>query len=472
MDDFGKEKQLLYIFMLLSNENLYFKCHEDINPDFFDPSFKKVLKFIKKYVDKYHKLPPESLITAETDFDFSGKPSQLELIELEEWFLEDFETFLKKQATTKVILESVEKINERNFDLIEKDLKKALTISLDKNLGTNYWEKPDERLTKLKNREGIVSTGWKTIDKKLFGGFGRGQINIFAGNSGMGKSLFLQNLAFNFLIQKLNVIYITLELSEELVCLRMDSIISNMGTKYVINNIEEISKSLIKKKNMYGDLQVKYMSPGTNSNQILSYIREYTIRKNYKPDVLIIDYLDLMHPNDKKFNKSDLFIKDKYVTEELRSITVDQNLICVTASQLNRSAVDEDLHSMSHIAGGISKINTADNVMTIYTNPAMRESGKYRIQFIKTRSSSGVGSFVELKFDPVSLRITDLEDENEEENNEKESKTTKKSKIKNITNKIKEKNINNDKGVEKENLDKLKLNYEKFLLIGNELTKL
>jgi hypothetical protein len=120
-----------------------------------------------------------------------------------------------------------------------------------------------------------------------------------------------------------------------------------------------------------------------------------------------------MMPISGKVSPSDLFIKDKYVSEELRNLAVELNILLVTASQLNRGAVEEIEFDHSHIAGGISKIQTADNVVGIFTSNAMRERGRYQIQFMKTRSSSGVGSKVDLKFNPETLRIEDLDDEEE-----------------------------------------------------------
>ena len=97
----------------------------------------------------------------------------------------------------------------------------------------------------------------------------------------------------------------------------------------------------------------------------------------------------------------------------MRNLAVELNILLVTASQLNRGAVEEIEFDHSHIAGGISKIQTADNVVGIFTSNAMRERGRYQIQFMKTRSSSGVGSKVDLKFSPETLRIEDLEEDEE-----------------------------------------------------------
>ena len=108
-----------------------------------------------------------------------------------------------------------------------------------------------------------------------------------------------------------------------------------------------------------------------------------------------------------------LFVKDKYVSEELRNLAMELNCIFVTASQLNRSSVEEIEFDHSHISGGISKINTADNLIGIFTSRAMRERGRYQIQLMKTRSSSGVGQKIDLEFDVDSLRIRDLGDEDE-----------------------------------------------------------
>jgi hypothetical protein len=106
-----------------------------------------------------------------------------------------------------------------------------------------------------------------------------------------------------------------------------------------------------------------------------------------------------------------LFIKDKYVSEELRNLSKELNVLLVTASQLNRSAVEEIEFDHSHISGGISKINTADNVFGIFTSRSMRERGQYQIQLMKTRSSSGVGTKIDLDFNVETLRITDSGDD-------------------------------------------------------------
>jgi hypothetical protein len=102
-----------------------------------------------------------------------------------------------------------------------------------------------------------------------------------------------------------------------------------------------------------------------------------------------------------------LFVKDKYVSEELRNLAKELDILMITASQLNRGAVEEIEFDHSHIAGGLSKINTVDNVFGIFTSRAMREHGKYQLQLMKTRSSSGVGMKVDLDFDVDTLRITD-----------------------------------------------------------------
>jgi hypothetical protein len=144
-------------------------------------------------------------------------------------------------------------------------------------------------------------------------------------------------------------------------------------------------------------------------------LKEYEIKTGKKIDVLLIDYLDLMHQIGTKISAENLFVKDKYVSEELRNLAMELNTIFVTASQLNRSAVEEIEFDHSMISGGISKINTADNLIGIFTSRAMRERGRYQIQLMKTRSSSGVGMKVDLDFNVDSLRITDLGEDDQDQ---------------------------------------------------------
>jgi hypothetical protein len=207
---------------------------------------------------------------------------------------------------------------------------------------------------------------------------------------------------------------LTFELSEGLVAMRLDSMMTGITTREIFKQIDEVELKVKMIGKKAGNLQVKYMPSGKNCNDIRAYLKEYQVKKGVKPDVILIDYLDLMMPLSVKVSPSDLFVKDKYVSEEIRNLAMETQCITVTASQLNRSAVEEIEFDHSHISGGLSKIMTADNVIGIFTSRAMKERGRYQIQFMKTRSSSGVGQKVDLEFNMDSLRISDLGDEGDQ----------------------------------------------------------
>jgi replicative DNA helicase len=247
------------------------------------------------------------------------------------------------------------------------------------------------------------------MDKALYGGFNRGELQIFAGGSGSGKSLFLQNLAVNWSNAGLNGAYITLELSEGLCSMRIDSMMTATSSRDIfkeLDNVEMKVKMMAKKS---GKLRIKYMPAQSNINDIRAYCKELQVQTGMKVDFLCVDYIDLLMPVSAKVSPENLFIKDKYVAEEMRNLAKELNILYVTASQLNRSAVEEIEFDHSHISGGISKINTADNVFGIFTSRSMRERGQYQLQLMKTRSSSGVGQKIELEFNVETLRITDPE---------------------------------------------------------------
>lgn len=159
---------------------------------------------------------------------------------------------------------------------------------------------------------------------------------ISSHNSGSGKSLFMANLGVNWALAGMNVMYLTFELSEQLVSMRIDSMVTEINSRDIFKSIDDVEMKvkMIGKKS--GAMQVKYMPSGKTPNDIRSYIKEYEIKTGRKVDALLIDYLDLLHPNGAKISAENLFIKDKYVSEELRNLAMELDTIFVTASQLNR----------------------------------------------------------------------------------------------------------------------------------------
>ena len=402
--NYNYDMQRLYLEMFLSDAETFVRCQNIFNHENFDQRLQDTAEFVTRYVDEYKVMPEAKIVNASCNMNLN--PIELPK-ENYEWLMVEFEQFTRHKALERAIIQSSDFLESGDYGPVEKLIKDAIQISLQKDMGTDYFADPRARLTKLKDGNGQVSTGWPTMDRKLYGGFNRGELNIFCAGSGGGKSLFLANLGVNWALAGLNVLYLTFELSEGLVSMRLDSMTTGISTREIFKSIDDVELKVKMMGKKAGTMQVKYMPSGKNCNDIRAYLKEYQVKTGVKIDVLLIDYLDLMMPLSVKVSPSDLFVKDKYVSEEIRNLAMETQTICVTASQLNRSAVEEIEFDHSHISGGLSKIMTADNVIGIFTSRAMKERGRYQIQFMKTRSSSGVGQKVDLDFNVDTLRITD-----------------------------------------------------------------
>ena len=410
--EYSEEIQELFLRFLISDPTLFSRCQNIVEPAWFSRKFQPAVELLKNHSTEYNSIPTLDQIQAVGKIDL--EPIDNVTPDHHNWFLNEFETFCRHKALEKAIIESTDLLEKQSYGEVENKIKAASQTGLVKDLGLDYFENPKERLEWIKKQAGATSTGWKGIDQKLYGGLNRGEITIFAGGSGAGKSLFLQNFAINWVMAGMNVVYVSLELSEQLISMRLDAMVSGYGTREVMKNIDDVDLRVRMKAKGAGKLRVKYMPNGVNANDLRVFLREYEIQCGEKVDCLLIDYLDLMMPINGKVSAENTFIKDKYVSEELRNLAMERELLMVTASQLNRGAVEEIEFDHHHIAGGISKIQTADNVVGIFTSNAMRERGRYQIQFMKTRSSAGVGTKVDLKFDPDTLRIEDLEEGDED----------------------------------------------------------
>jgi hypothetical protein len=218
------------------------------------------------------------------------------------------------------------------------------------------------------------------------------------------------------------VVYITFELSEPVTAKRFDSMFSGISQLDLLKNITKTSIEIKRQSEHYGSLTIKRMpESSTNANHIRAYLKEYEIIKGYLPDALIVDYMDLMCSN-QQISAENQFIRDKFISEELRSIANEYNLMMITASQLNRGS--QQLESMdelsqAHIAGGISKVNTTDVLVAIMQTTAMKARSELLFKILKTRSSSGTGSQFMMTFNPNTLILECFAHENGSANRSK-----------------------------------------------------
>lgn len=406
MAEFNQETEKLLIEALISNGQLYARCQSILDPKYFHVQYQKVVKFIHGFCEEYKALPTPEQVYAKTGVELEKVDMSPEH---EKFFMDEIEGFCRHKALTQAVLEGVDLIEKGEYNAVEKLVKEAILVGLQKDLGTDYYADPRARLIKLKESNGDLSTGWKSVDQKLYN-VGRGELIIFAAPSGGGKSVALQNLTVNMSMEGHHCIYVTLELSEELCAKRMDSMVSGIASAEVYRKLDDVELEVKRAGMRSGKITIKKFPSGITTRDLRTYLREWMIKHGVTPTMIAVDYLDLMMPNDKRVSPADLFIKDKFVSEELRNLGEEFKVLVASASQLNRSAADALEFDHSMIGGGLSKIQTADNVIGIFNSARARERGEIEFQYMKTRNSGSVSQKTVLAYDIDTLRIMDLDE--------------------------------------------------------------
>lgn len=397
----NSNKQQLLIEYLVSSSDTFAVCKSIVKPEYFNPEFRKTVDFLHSYYDKYNALPSTDQIVAETDVTLKHRDITKDQIS---YCSDEVEAFCRRKALEHAVLAAPAYIDKDDGGAIEKLVRDALSVSLSRDLGIDYFAESQTRLEKMLDQPQRTPTMWTDFDNLLNGGLARTEMILFSANSGGGKSITLANLAENFLLQGFNVLYLSFELSEEMIAQRFDTMFTGVPTVAWRSKYLDIIKTLGNVEPNVGKLTIKRMSTGTNANAIRAYLKEFELTKGYVPDMIIADYLDIMGPNE-KVGADNVSEKDKQVAEQFRDILFDYNMFGATASQQNRSAIDAQELNHSHIAGGLTKVNTVDVYVSIIMTPTMKASGEIGFAFLKTRSSDGVGKTIYLRWDNNSLRI-------------------------------------------------------------------
>jgi len=404
-------KQQLLIEYLVNSPDTFALCKAIAKAEYFDPEYRKTLEFIHEYYDKYNSTPKPDQIEAETGVEVNTRQVTRDEIK---YCSEEIETFCRRKAIEKAILSSPALIDKGDYGQVEHIIRDAISISLNTDLGVDYFADPTARLERMMLEPPRTSTKWPLFDEMIGGGLARTEMLLFSANSGGGKSIGLANLALNFVSQGLNVLYLSLELSEKMVAQRFDMMFTGIPTVAWKENAREIAYALNTVAPHMGKLTIKRMESGTNCNKIRGYLKEFELKNGYVPDLLIVDYLDIMGANE-HVSADNVFEKDKRAAEQLRDIGFDYNMFIASASQQNRSAIEANELHQGHIAGGISKVNTVDIYCSVILTPSMKASGEIGFTFLKTRSSDGVGKTIYLDWDNNSLRILNPKKEDEED---------------------------------------------------------
>jgi len=289
--EFGVDVQKLFIEIMLSDSQSYVRVQNIYNPNNFDRSLKSAAEFIKTHCADHSVMPLFEQINAVTNNHFQKFSDLTE--DHQNWFMVVFESFTKQKELERAILKAADLLEKGDFDPVEKLIKDAVQISLTKDLGMDFWADPEAMFERYFDNGGQVSTGWPQLDRVLYGGFSRGELNIFAGGSGSGKSLIMMNIALNWVQAGLHGVYITLELSEELTGLRTAAMLTNMGTRDIRSDkgTAALKVQLVGKKS--GSYQVKALPAQSNINDIRAYLKEYQIKTRRRVDFIMVDYLDL-----------------------------------------------------------------------------------------------------------------------------------------------------------------------------------
>jgi len=323
---------------------------------------------------------------------------------------ENTEKFFREKAVYHALLSTTDKLTKKeiNSEEILDTFQQACTISLVDNLGLNFFEEINRMCDSFTKTDNVISTGWKWLDERIGGGWqaeGRA-LYVFTGFTNVGKSIFLGNIALNLLKQNKNVLLITLEMPEMMYAKRICSNITQIPFSNIIKQVPEMKETIIDFKNEYKcQLYIKeFPTKGATINHLNSYIQKL-IKKGFKPDVIVVDYLNLM----KGANEgSGTYESVKQVSEQLRASTYLFKIPCITATQLNRKGAGLENPGMETISESIGVSYTSDGQFAIWSDENDKQAGVIHLGIQKNRYGPNFGHTM-LKIDYNTLTLTETQ---------------------------------------------------------------
>ena len=388
LNQYGPHFQIKVLSSLLTHKEFLVNIQDILSDEYFDnQAHKWIIKEVLRYYDKYHTTPSMDILKVEVQkidnevLQLSIKEQLREAYQASdedlEYVQEEFTGFCKNQQIKKALMSSVDLLKAGDFDSIKDLISTALRAGNDKNVGHEYIKDLESRFRE--DARTTIPTPWSRINELLQGGLGNGDFGLIFGNPGGGKSWSLVALGGYAVRMGYNVIHYTLELGEQYVGRRYDAFFSKIPVDRILKNRAKIEEII---PNLEGKLIIKeYPTGRATMSTIESHIVKVT-EMGTKPDLVIIDYVDLLGTKkktvDRKGEIDDIYMSTKGLARQF-------DIPIWSVSQVNRAGAKDDIVEGDKAAGSYDKLMITDVCISFSRKKADKVNGTGRFHIMKNR---------------------------------------------------------------------------------------
>jgi len=407
------------LYLAKSDEQFLLQIMPMVKSEYFEfPSHQKMYTVLNEFFLTYKKLPTNDQLLEETKNIlashelFGDYRDELESINCldetsidnQEYYLDLVEEFAKEQAIKDAILKSVDHLKKKNYGAIEEEVRGAFSVNRNVDLGTDYFTDIRERWVRLNNSslEPKFRTPFETVNEALEGGMAHKEMAMVVAPPGVGKSLFLANQAARSVLDGHNVLYISLEMAEDRVAQRLDSIFTRIKQRELSERVDDIEERLTiisKQWENRGKLVIKeFPTKRLSVTGLRAFLNQLKNYEDFTPDVIVMDYLELMK------TEKDMaeYQGQERLAQELRGIASEYEVLVWTATQTNREGKKVNIITDAELADSYGKIRVCDLVFSINQTEQEFDGGEARLYLMKSRN--GRARFVV----PISIDYTRL----------------------------------------------------------------
>jgi len=398
-----------------------------------------------KFITKYNNLPTKDSILIELGQRRDINEEELDHIKDyvskiedtesdEQWLTETTEKFCKDRAVHNAVLSGIKILDKkdktRTPESIPHILSEALAVSFDKSVGHDYIQDADERFKFYHTKEKRYQFDLDYMNRITKGGVPSKTLNIALAGTGVGKSLFMCHVASSYLLQGLNVLYITLEMAEERIAERIDANLLDVTMEDLHDMPQQLYEGKITKlrEKTQGQLIIKeYPTAAAHSGHFKALMNELALKKSFRPDVIFIDYLNICASSRFKGGNISSYFYVKAIAEELRGLAVEFNVPIFSATQTTRTGFVSTDIGLEDTAESFGLPATADFMFALVSNDELEQLGQMKVKQLKNRYNDpsinrafiiGVDRSKMRLFDVQQRAQTDLVDANQKDNKE------------------------------------------------------